>query len=101
MRNWLFCETRNFAKQPVSSAKQRNSFRIEFRETKSKKSFAGNPRPLQRKNNYHQNSIREDNHLPVIDYYRYHVFRTFLEEKNAEVAEKGALTSESGDAGTT
>jgi hypothetical protein len=43
MRNWLFPETRNFAKQPVSLAKQRNSFRIEFRETKSETSFAGNP----------------------------------------------------------
>jgi hypothetical protein len=27
----------------VSFAKQRNSFRIEFRETKSETSFAGNP----------------------------------------------------------
>jgi hypothetical protein len=43
MRNWLFRETRNFAKQPVSFAKQRNSFRIEFRKTKSETSFAGNP----------------------------------------------------------
>jgi hypothetical protein len=43
MRNWLFRETQNFAKQPVSFAKQRNSFRIEFRETKSETSFAGNP----------------------------------------------------------
>jgi hypothetical protein len=43
MRNWLFGETRNFAKQPVSFAKQQNSFRIEFRETKSETSFAGNP----------------------------------------------------------
>jgi hypothetical protein len=43
MRNWLFRETRNFVKQPVSFAKQRNSFCIEFRETKSETSFAGNP----------------------------------------------------------
>jgi hypothetical protein len=43
MQNWLFRETRNFVKQPVSFAKQRNSFRIEFRETKSETSFAGNP----------------------------------------------------------
>jgi hypothetical protein len=43
MQNWLFRETRNFAKQPVSFAKQRNSFRIEFHETKSETSFAGNP----------------------------------------------------------
>jgi hypothetical protein len=43
MRNWLFRETRNFAKHPVSFAKQRNSFRIEFRETTSETSFAGNP----------------------------------------------------------
>jgi hypothetical protein len=39
----LFRETRNFAKQPVSFAKQRNSFRIEFRETRSETSLAGNP----------------------------------------------------------
>jgi hypothetical protein len=43
MQNWLFRETQNFAKQPVSFAKQRNSFRIKFRETKSETSFAGNP----------------------------------------------------------
>jgi hypothetical protein len=43
MQNWLFRETRNFAKQPVSFPKQQNSFRIEFRETKSETSFAGNP----------------------------------------------------------
>jgi hypothetical protein len=45
MRTWLFRETKNFAKRPVSFAKQRNSFRIEFRETKSETSFAGNPSP--------------------------------------------------------
>jgi hypothetical protein len=44
MRNWLFRETRNFAKRPVCFAKQRNSFRIDFRETKSETSFAGNPK---------------------------------------------------------
>jgi hypothetical protein len=43
MRNWLFRETRNFVKRRVSFAKQRNSFRIVFRETKSETSFAGNP----------------------------------------------------------
>jgi hypothetical protein len=43
MQNWLFCEARNFAKQPVSFAKQRNLFRIKFREIKSETSFAGNP----------------------------------------------------------
>jgi hypothetical protein len=44
MQNWLFRETRNFVKQPVSFAKQRNSFCNEFPETKSETSFAGNPR---------------------------------------------------------
>jgi hypothetical protein len=43
MRNWLFCKTRNFAKRLVCFAKLQNSFRIEFRETKSETSFAGNP----------------------------------------------------------
>jgi hypothetical protein len=43
MRNWLFREARNFAKRPVSFAKLRNLFRIEFRKTRSKTSFAGNP----------------------------------------------------------
>jgi hypothetical protein len=43
MQNWLFCETQNFAKWPVSLAKQQNLFCIEFRETKSEMSFAGNP----------------------------------------------------------
>jgi hypothetical protein len=45
MQNWLFCKTRNFAKRLVSFAKQQNSFRIEFCETKSETSFAGNPTP--------------------------------------------------------
>jgi hypothetical protein len=39
MRNWLFHKTQNFAKQLVSFAKQRNSFRIEFLETKSETSL--------------------------------------------------------------
>jgi hypothetical protein len=43
MQNWLGCETQNFANWPVSLAKQRNSFCIEFRKTKSETSFAGNP----------------------------------------------------------
>jgi hypothetical protein len=43
MRNLLFRETQNFAKRPVSFTKQQNSFRIEFRETKSETSFDGNP----------------------------------------------------------
>jgi hypothetical protein len=43
MQNWLFRETQNFAKQPVSFAKQQNLFGIEFCETKSETSFAENP----------------------------------------------------------
>jgi hypothetical protein len=43
MQNWLFCETQNFVKRPVSFGKQQNLFRIEFCETKSETSYAGNP----------------------------------------------------------
>jgi hypothetical protein len=39
MQNWLLRETQKFAKQRVSFVIKRNSFLIEFHETKSETSF--------------------------------------------------------------
>jgi hypothetical protein len=66
MRNWLFRETRNFAKRPVSFAKQQNSFRIEFRETRSETSFAGNPTHRQQNTPSHFLYLKSRQNLTVV-----------------------------------